>query len=322
MTVLPTLQLRVRAATWEAEGILGFELVSPTADVLLPAFDAGAHIDLHLPTGLVRSYSLTNSPGERHRFCIAVNKDPASRGGSRWLHENLRPGDVITVGHPRNNFRLNEAAPLSVFIAGGIGITPVLAMIRRLAALGQPWRLHYAARTRLNAAFVADLQGLADQGRNSAQICFDKEPGGKALDLVSLVGDLPPDSHVYCCGPLAMLDAFERASVSLPHERVHVEYFAAKDAAATEGSYCVELARSKRSITVQHGQTILDSLIAIGVEPPYSCREGVCGTCEVAVLDGVPDHRDLVLSNDEKAANTRMMICCSGSKTPTLVLDL
>jgi tetrachlorobenzoquinone reductase len=318
----PTLlSLRVRAMTWEAESVLGVELVPLAPNTLLPSFDAGAHVDLHLPGDVQRSYSLLNAPGERQRYCIAVNKDAASRGGSRWVHESLRPGAVLTVSAPRNNFALAESAPHSVFIAGGIGVTPILSMIRRLKALGRPWKLHYAARTRAHAAFADTLRELAE-GSGELEFCFDQEPGGRMLDLAAIVRSLPEGAHVYCCGPTGMLGAFESAVAGLPPERVHVEYFAAKEAAATAGGFRVTLQRSGRAIDVHPGQTILDSLIAAGVEPPWSCREGVCGTCETRVLAGIPDHRDLVLSAADHAANDRMMVCCSGAKSATLVLDL
>jgi ferredoxin-NADP reductase len=317
-----TLSLRLRALTWEADGILGFEFIAATPNTLLPAFDAGAHIDLQLPNGQVRSYSLLNTPGERQRYSIAVNRDAASRGGSRWLHEVPRPGDLLSAGVPRNNFTLAESAPLSVFIAGGIGITPILCMVRRLVALKRPWRLHYAARTRARSAFVDTLRTLADTSGGELDLCLDHEPGGRPLDLASIVATLPEGAHLYCCGPLAMLDAFDAASTALPRERVHVEHFAAREPAATAGGFSVTLARTGRTLVVQPGQTILAALIAIGIEPPNSCREGVCGTCETRVLSGVPEHRDLVLSDAERAENGRMMICCSGARTPTLVLDL
>lgn len=322
MSTPTLLQLRVRALTWEAETVLGVELVPLAPDTLLPPVEAGAHVDLHLPGNLQRSYSLLNTPGERRRYCIAVNKDAASRGGSRWVHESLRPGAVLTVSAPRNNFPLDEGAPQSVFIAGGIGITPMLSMIRRLNTLGRPWWLHYAARTRAHAAFADTLRELAAHGPGHVEFRFDQEPGGRMLDLAAVVRALPEGAHVYCCGPVGMLDTFETVTAALPRERVHVEYFAAKEAASTAGGFVVKLHRSGRSIDVKPGQTILDSLIAAGVEPPWSCREGVCGTCETRVLDGTPDHRDLVLGAAEHAKNDRMMVCCSGSKSATLVLDL
>ncbi len=326
----PTLTLRVRALTWEAEGILGIELVPLQPNTLLPAFEAGAHIDLHLPDvgsgAHIRSYSLLNAPGERQRWCIAVNLDAASRGGSRWIHEQLRCGQTLTVGAPRNNFPLDEAAPLSVFFAGGIGITPILGMIRRLEAIGRPWRLHHATRSAAHAPYVRELQALSEAaqaaGRDGALDLHVDAERGRVLDIAGLIATLPAGSHVYCCGPLGMLGAFEVATAALPRAQVHLEYFAARDAAATEGGYRVELQRSARSLQVRPGETLLDRLLAEGVDVLFSCREGVCGTCEVKVLEGEPDHRDLVLSAAERAANHRMMVCCSGAKTPRLVLDL
>jgi ferredoxin-NADP reductase len=322
MSITDTLQVRVRSITWEAEGILSFELCPMPPRKALPPFTAGSHVDVHLPNGVLRSYSLLNSQDECHRYVIGVNKDAQSRGGSRYMHETLRAGDTLTIGRPRNNFTLDEAAPLSVFIAGGIGITPLRSMIGRMQALGKPWRLHYAARTRQSAAFVDALQALRDETGAEVQFSFDREPGGRMLDLAGIVAALPAQAHVYCCGPLPMLDAFEAATKALPPPQVHVEYFAARESAATEGGFTVELAKTGRTVFVEPGHTILDCLEEIGIEPPYSCREGICGTCEVRVLSGTPDHRDLVLSAAEKAENTRMMICCSGAKSSKLVLDL
>ena len=313
-------QLRVRALSWEADGVLGIELVPASPNTLLPAAEAGAHIDLHLDNGLVRSYSLTNA-GERHRWCVAVHHDPASRGGSRWIHETLRPGALVEVDGPRNHFRLEEQAAHSVLIAGGIGITPLLSMARRLTALRRPWTLHYAARTRAQMAFASELQQLAEQAGAAVDLRCDHE-GDRPLDLAGIVAGLAPQTHVYACGPAGLLDAFERAITDVARERVHLERFANTQAAATAGGFHVRLARSGRSVPVAAGQSILDALIAAGVEPLYSCREGVCGTCETRVLRGTPDHRDLVLSDAEKAAGDRMMVCCSGSKTPEIELDL
>jgi vanillate O-demethylase ferredoxin subunit len=308
--------------TWEADGILSYELQPEPPRNGLPAFTAGAHIDLHLPNGMIRSYSLLNAPEERHRYVIGVNKDPQSRGGSRYMHETLRPGDTLTIGAPQNNFPLEESAALTVLVAGGIGITPIMGMIHRLRALGRPWRLYYAARTRKSAAFVDELHALHGKGGAEVHINFDREPGARMLDVQGIVAALPAGAHIYCCGPVPMLDAFEAATGALPPERVHREYFAAREAAATEGGFTVELARSGRTLQVDSGKTILDCLLDAGLEPPYSCQEGVCGTCEVRVLQGVPDHRDLVLSEAERATNQRMMICCSGAKSGRLVLDL
>ncbi len=326
MNSTDTLQVRVKAITYEAEGILSFELVPLPPRQTLPVFTAGAHIDLHLQNGLIRSYSLLNKPGEQHRYQIGVNKDAHSRGGSRYVHEALRAGSVLSISAPRNNFPLDDSAPHQVFIAGGIGVTPMLGMIEQCIAVGRTWTLFYSARTRESASFLDKLLSFSEKSGGKLVLNFDQEPGGKLLDLDAIVKALPTDAsaeaHIYCCGPLPMLEAFEKATASLPPHRVHREYFAAKEAAAKDGGYTVELARSGRSVTVLAGHSILDSLLAIGIDPPYSCGEGICGTCEVKVLAGTPDHRDLVLSSEEHAANDRMMICCSGAKSDKLVLDL
>ena len=314
------LSLRVRSMSWEAEGILGIELVSATPGAALPLTQAGAHVDLQLGQGLWRSYSLTH-PGERHRWCIAVNHDAASRGGSRWIHETLRPGALIQAQGPRNHFALDEAAPHSVLIAGGIGITPLLAMARRLTELGRPWALHYAARTRARMAFIAELQALAGQAGASLDLRCDAE-GDAALNLPALFAQLPLGAHVYACGPEGLLSAFEAAAKAWPHEQVHLERFVNAQAPATEGGFTVHLARSGRRVAVLPGQSILDALEAQGIEPLHSCRQGICGTCEAGVLRGIHDHRDHVLSDSERAQGQRMMICCSGAKTPELELDL
>lgn len=310
------LRLRVHAAAWEAPEIHSYEL-RPAEGGDLPPFTAGAHIDLTLPSGLVRSYSLVNSQAERHRYVIAIQKDRGSRGGSKWLHENLRIGDIVAVAGPRNNFSLNEAAAHSIFLAGGIGITPIVSMIDRLEALGRQWQLVYCARQRAGTAFAARLEK-----KPQVRFNFDEEPGGKMIDIAALVAAAPPEAHLYCCGPLPMLEAFERATERLPRERVHVEYFTAKEAAAREGGFTLVLAKSGREVPVPAGKTILDALKAVGIDVPHSCTEGICGTCETRVLEGIPDHRDLILTADERAANKTMMICCSGSKSEKLVLEL
>jgi vanillate O-demethylase ferredoxin subunit len=309
-----SLQVRVKSATWEAPGILSYELQALDGGAL-PPFTAGAHIDLSLPSGLVRSYSLINPQSERQRYVIAVQNDRASRGGSRWVHDNLRPGHVLTISEPINNFALNEAAEHSVFIAGGIGITPILSMTERLSVLGRSWELVYCARTRAGAAFADRLAGRA-------RFNFDEEPGGKMLDIAALVNAAPPNAHLYCCGPSGMLAAFEAATAALPRSRVHLEYFTSKETPATEGGFTVVLAKSRREFAVPPGKTILETLLDAGLDVAYSCMEGVCGTCETRVLEGLPDHRDLILNDEEHAAGRTMMICCSGAKTDRLVLDL
>jgi len=315
------MQVRIKRISFEAESINSFELVAPAGGDLV-AFTAGSHIDLYLSNGMIRSYSLVNDPSERSRYVIAVNKDAASRGGSRFVHETLRAGDLITISHPRNNFVLQENTTHSILIAGGIGITPLLSMIRRLEALGRSWELFYAARTRVAAAFLDELSGLRRDVQEKLHLNFDQEPTGSMLDLAAIVRNAPGDAHLYCCGPVPMLEAFEAATRDRPAEQVHVEYFKAREKPAAEGGFEVKLARSNRIIKVGAGKTILNALLDAGIAVNYACTEGVCGTCETRVIEGMPDHRDLFLGKAEQAANNTMMICCSGSKSDTLVLDL
>lgn len=316
-----TFAVRVKSVSWEAQGILSYDL-RPFAGRELPPFTAGAHVDLLLPGGLVRSYSLVNPQVERHRYVIAVNRDGASRGGSRFIHESVRPGDTLTISAPRNNFPLAEEAEHSLLIAGGIGITPLWCMIQRLQALGRSWELYYCTRTRQGAAFLEPLQALGPRVNMDLHFNFDQEPGGRMLDIAAVVASAPAHAHLYCCGPLPMLEAFERATASRAPARVHTEYFSAREAPSVAGGFTVVLARSGVEFEVPKGKTILDTLLDNGIDAPYSCLEGVCGTCEARVLEGTPDHRDLVLSKEEKESNSSMMICCSGSKTGRLVLDL
>lgn len=314
------LSLRVNSLVFEAQGVFSIELQAPDRRVL-PPFTAGAHIDLHLPNGLIRSYSLVNAQTERDRYVVGVSKDANSRGGSRYIHEVLRPGDSVTVSAPRNNFTLNESAEQSVFIAGGIGITPILCMIRRLEALKKPWKLYYCARTRKAAPFLRELTELANGDDQRVVHNFDAERGGQLLDITEAIAGYD-DADIYCCGPLPMLEAFERATAKLESEKIHVEYFAAKQAPSTEGGFDVELAKSNKTLHVPKGKTILDTVLDAGVVVPFSCLEGICGSCETKIISGEVDHRDLLLSEQEKSANKTMMICCSGSKGGKLVLDL
>ncbi|MDO9360933.1 MAG: PDR/VanB family oxidoreductase [Polaromonas sp.] len=315
-------QVRVRAMRYEAEGVCSVELAPVAPDVSLAPFTAGAHIDLHLPGGPVRSYSLLNSQGDVSRYVVGVHLHPASRGGSRHVHAAMRPGDVITIAGPRNHFKLVEDAGHSVFIAGGIGITPLLSMMRRLNDLKRPWELHYAARTRMQAGFLDEVRELSAGGQGRVTIALDGEPGGTMLNLASIVAQAPRDAHLYCCGPVGMLEAFEAATAGVPPVQVHTEYFAPRQELDTTGGFEVRCARSAKSAQVRSGQTVLQALLDLGVDIPYACEEGICGSCEVAVLEGDPDHRDSVLTQQERQAGKTMMVCCSGSKSDVLVLDI
>lgn len=315
-----TLQVLVRSITFEAAGVLSFELRSVDGQPL-PAFTAGAHVDLHLPGGLVRSYSLLNPQEDRQRYLIAIRHEPQGRGGSRAAHD-LKVGQQVEISPPRNNFPLTETAPSSVLIAGGIGITPLWSMAQRLESLGGSWELYYCARTRGQAALLEAIEQLPAAARARVHLHFDHEPGAGVLDLAELVARYPAETHFYCCGPAGMLQAFQQCTADRPRECVHLEYFSNTKEAASSGGFSVQLARQGLSLPVPAGNTILQTLLDAGIDVPHSCLDGICGSCEVRVLAGEPEHRDLVLSPEEQARNNRMMICCSGCKGESLVLDL
>ena len=311
-----TLELRVTGIAWKADAVRTIELRSP-AGAPLPSFDAGSHVDLHLPTGLVRSYSLTNATSERDRYVVGVARDRASRGGSSFIHDHLRVGDILRVGPPRNLFKLDEQAPASVLIGGGIGVTPLICMAHRLNELGREWTIHYAVRSRDEAAFMRELRGY---GERLHLHCDDEH--GAVLDLRPIVERASPDTQLYCCGPNAMMRTFGDLTRHLDPGRIHVEHFSPMETAAVDGGFLVELARSGRTIAVPQGSTILETLTNAGFVLANSCQQGVCGTCETRVISGIPDHRDSILTTNERNSNKTMMICCSGSKSERLILDL
>ena len=313
--VTETMPLRLNSIRFAARNIHLYEF-TPLDGALLPPFVAGAHIDLHLPNGLVRQYSLCNTPGERHRYVVGVKRDDNGRGGSRFIHDSLRVGSVLPIGAPRNNFVLAEDARHTVLIAGGIGVTPMVGMVARLRQTGRPWQLHYSVRERHDAAFLDELAGA------ELNLHVDADHAGQPLQVAGIVRHAAPGSHLYCCGPAPMLDAFEAATANRPREQVHVERFAPVKPAADAGGFTVKLARRGDMVMVAPGQSILAALRGIGMALPASCEQGICGTCETRVLQGMPDHRDSLLSDDEKLAGKVMMICCSGSQDDLLVLDL
>jgi tetrachlorobenzoquinone reductase len=315
------IQAKLNGIAREAEDICLLELAATDGAPLAP-FSAGAHIDLHLANGLVRSYSLVNSPVEKHRYVIGVKKEAAGRGGSRFIHEQMHVGEVIEISAPRNNFALREDAGRSILIAGGIGITPLACMSRRLEELGKPWELHYTARDRCSAAFVPQLAAFGPKVNFYFPTEFCAAPRAARIDIGEIVQTAPRDAHIYCCGPGSMLAAFQEATAGHPVGQAHVEFFSNSDAISTDGAFDVVLAKSGQTLKIPSGKTILDVLLARGIDAPYSCLEGVCSSCETRVVSGVPDHRDLILTTQERAAGDRMMICCSRSKSQTLVLDL
>ena len=309
------MQARIRAIRLEAEGIASYRL-EPLPGHHFPAFTAGAHIEVALERGLTRSYSLVNDPADFDVYELGVQLDPSSRGGSRFIHERWHVGQVIEISEPRNHFPLNERAAHTILIGGGIGITPLLSMAARLQALGRSWELHYAVRTRNCLPFAERLTAMAP-----VHLTVDDEPKTPRLDLQRLLDGVPDGAHVYCCGPERMLDAYRVHGQRLG-DRLHFEYFAASTEVAIEGGYSVRLHRSGQEIPVKAGETMLDALLNAGVNVPFACSEGICGTCRVGVLDGLPDHRDNFLSAEEKSCNGSILVCCSGSRSPVLTLDL
>ena len=311
------MMMRLTAIYYAADSINLFEF-RPVDGSPVAAFEAGAHIDLHLPSGLVRQYSLVNPEHERHRYLVGVKRDPNSRGGSSYLYEKLPVGTVLKVGGPRNNFRLHESAAHTVLLAGGIGVTPIWSMVQHLERIGRSWELHYATRRRSEAAFAEELARCGDR----VHIHVDDESGGAVMDIEAIVAKVPSAAHLYCCGPAPMLASFEAATRSRPNSHVHVERFSSSTPVATSAGYLVELARSGKVVAIAPGQTILEGLRAHGINVPSSCEQGICGSCETKVVSGIPDHRDMILSEEEKASHRTMMICCSGSKSDVLVLEL
>ena len=319
--VAAPLRVLLKSIAFEADRINSYALEAVDG-ASLPAFTSGAHVELQLAPDLVRSYSLTNDPAERHRSVIAVKRVAAGRGGSAHDHDRLKVGDVLMISAPHNNFVFDEGDHPSVFVAGGIGITPVLSMLRHAHRLGRRWTLHYASRTRRDAAFLGEIKELARTSGSDVNAVFDQEENGGALDISAIAAGAAREAHLYCCGPLPMLEAFKAKTRSRPARTVHLEYFSPVQEAATAGGFEVRLAKSGRTVAVAPGKTILEALLEEGFLVTYACGQGTCGTCETRVIEGVPDHRDVYLSDEEQAANTQIMICCSGSKSPVLVLDL
>jgi tetrachlorobenzoquinone reductase len=310
------IDVRVTAIRYAARDTHLYEF-TPLDGKPLPSYEPGAHIDLHLPNGIVRQYSLTEAKSNPVSYTVGVKRDSASRGGSRYVHDDLAVGKTLKISAPRNNFALVENADHVVLFAGGIGITPIWCMVQRLEELGRSWTLHYASRSRADMAFLSALEAMA-----GAQFHFDDESGGKFLDVGALVAAAPKTAHLYCCGPTPMLKAFETATANWPREQVHIEYFTPKQEAAKTGGFVVELARSGKEFVIPEGKSILQVLLDAGVDVDYSCELGICGACEQRVISGTPEHRDAILTEEEQASNNKVMICCAGCKSERLVLDL
>ncbi|SNX65217.1 ferredoxin-NADP reductase [Streptomyces sp. TLI_55] len=312
MTDVHETELVVERREFAADGVLALTLRHPLGEPL-PAWEPGAHVDVLLGPGLERQYSLCGDPSDGTSWRIAVLREPAGRGGSAHVHEQLGQGDKVRVRGPRNHFALRPA-PRYRFIAGGIGITPILPMLAAAEAAGAEWSLLYGGRTRQSMAFTEELSRYGDR----VTVAPQDESG--LLDLASVLDGVPEDTLVYCCGPGPLLDAVQ---ARCPAGLLHLERFTPKEQETGEDTeFEVELARSGRTVTVPADVSVLDAVRAAGVEVLYSCTEGTCGTCETDVLDGTPDHRDSVLTDEEQEAGETMMICVSRCRGRRLVLDL
>ncbi len=313
------MELQVTGLRLEAEGVLGVELQHHSREAL-PPFEPGAHVDVGFPNGLMRQYSIASSAADRTRYWLGIGLAAASRGGSRFAHEQLRLGDCLQVGAPRSLFGLEEAAAGHLFVAGGIGITPILSMIRRCIDRGYPWRLLYCVRSRRHAGYLEALAPFADR----IVVHADDEHHDRA-DFDAALRQMPSGWHVYTCGPGAMMDAVcaRAQTIGIDPLAVHVERFsAAPQVNAEHHAFEVRLLRHGGRFTVPQDASILEVLEANGVCLPSSCREGLCRSCEVPLASGAADHRDYVLSDDERIANKSILICVSRAKCAELVLDL
>ncbi|MEU8343417.1 PDR/VanB family oxidoreductase [Spirillospora sp. NPDC048832] len=311
--------LLVRALTWEADGVLSVTLVRPDG-AALPRWSPGAHIDLVPGDGPTRQYSLCGDPADRHRWRIAVLRADASRGGSAYVHDSLRPGSLVRYDGPRNNFALAEAGS-HLFVAGGIGITPILPMVHAVAAAGAPWRLLYGGRTRRSMAFLREF------GRYGEHVVVRPQEEYGHLDLDAALAEAreaagtvggPSGLAVYCCGPASLLAAMEERVPDLRSERFEPRTEPQPD---EPGAFDVVLRRSGRTLHVPPDRSVLSVLEEAGVPIPSSCQEGICGSCETTVIEGEVEHFDYVLTQDERAAGNTMFPCVSRCRSPRLVLD-
>lgn len=307
--------LRVESREQVSADVVSLTLADPLGQ-RLPPWTPGSHIDLILPNGMSRQYSLCGNRWDTYRYRVAVLNEPDGRGGSRWIHENVREGDVLGFGGPRNHFPL-DPADRYLFIAGGIGITPMIPMIEQAVRTERPWRLLYGGRSRQSMAFLDDLERFGEHVHIAPQDEFGH------LDLDAALADVGPGTRVYCCGPAGLLEAVEAACRHMPPYTLHTERFTASAAESSQDRpFTLRLLRSGTDIDVPPGVSALDALADAGIGIVSSCRQGTCGTCEVTVVDGMPDHRDSVLSEVDRQAGDCMISCVSRARTERLILDL
>jgi ferredoxin-NADP reductase len=317
-------ELRVTQMTWEADGVVSVRLGRIESDDPLPAWEPGAHIDVFVPDGTTRQYSLCGDPTDRSYWQIAVLREPESRGGSTYIHDRLRVGDRLLVTRPKNHFLL-EDAPAYALVAGGIGITPILAMAEELTRHGRPFQLTYGGRTTTSMAFRRRLEALGPQ------CTFLAEDVDGRPDLEAIVRSLPEHGLVYVCGPLGLLRAVERAAQAVhgpAQDVVRFELFSRtgvvpeEPAAVDTDTYELVLTESGHTLRLAPETSILEKVLALGVEVENDCRDGICGSCLTPIVTGTVDHRDLVLTKKEQAAMDRMLICVSRPTCPRLELKL
>jgi len=315
------MKVRILKKAEAATDICTFELVNPSGEAL-PAFTAGAHVDVEIGGGLVRQYSLCNAPDETHRYVLGVLRDPASRGGSIGMHA-LNEGTELEISAPRNHFPLAKEATHSVLLAGGIGVTPILSMALQLSRSRASFEFHYCTRAPERTAFREQLTlpGLKEH----AKVYFDTDAPESRINLESVLAGPEPGKHVYVCGPSGFVDAVLKTArqAGWAESNLHREYFSAQKAVGgVDAAFQVVLASSGQVIDVRSEQTVVEALATCGVEIQTSCEQGICGTCLTRVLAGEPDHRDAYLTDEERSANNQFLPCCSRSRSQVLTLDL
>lgn len=315
------LQVRVRTKNMEAEGVCSFELVADKGG-LLPEFSAGSHIDVYIAPGLTRQYSLCNAPSERDRYRIAVLLEPQSRGGSSAMHTKLRVGDILRISYPKNHFEL-ASANHSLLFAGGIGVTPILSMAHTLHSIGKKFDMYYCGRSTDRMAFLSEISD--SPFGNEVQIHTDDGPSELKFEADRLLKNPSVETHLYVCGPSGFMDyvlATARRH-GWSEAQLHREYFAGADTKqSSDASFEVRLASSGKTFQIPADKSVLDVLTSKGIDIPFSCESGVCGTCLTGLQEGIPDHRDTYLTDAEHAVNNQFTPCCSRAKTPFLVLNL
>lgn len=303
----------------EGGNIAVMEFESATS-ATLPKVEAGAHIDVHLPNGMVRQYSLCQNPNDEGKFRLGILRDPESRGGSVSAFDEIKDGMQIQVSEPKNLFPLLKAKH-SVLIGGGIGITPLITMAYQLASEGTSFELHYCGASPENCAFVDEIKN--GELAKYTTFHFKSEGASHRAFFESAIKDIDLESHIYTCGPVGFMDWVINLATAhdFPEQQIHKEYFQVETDTSGD-SFEVVAERSGKIIMVEAGETILQALAKEGIEIEMSCEQGVCGTCMCDVIEGEPDHRDVYFTDEEKASNEQILVCCSRSKTPRLILDI